>query len=89
MIGGETMYVCLDCNRLFTIPVTWRESRGEYFGYPTYEEFMGSPCCKGNYVEAKECSCCGDYITDTFIKTDDGKRYCKDCCTHMEIGDER
>lgn len=89
MIGGEAMYVCLDCSRLFTTPATWRESRGEHFGYSAYENYTGCPYCNGGFVEAYKCDCCGDYITDTFIKTDDDKRYCKDCYTHMEIGDER
>lgn len=84
------LYVCLECGHIFDEDdvITWKEYRGECFGYPAYEEFMGSPCCKENYAEAKECSCCGKYIIGSYIKTDNGDRFCEDCYVTMELGDE-
>lgn len=43
------MYICQCCGGRFETPVLWRESRGEYFGYPVYEEVLGCPYCGGSY----------------------------------------
>lgn len=45
-------------------------------------------CMSGTYAEAHECDCCGEWITGDYIKTKDGKRYCENCYTTMELGDE-
>ena len=82
------MFICCECGKMFEDIAIWREYRGECFGDPSYEELWGSPCCYGNYVEAKECSCCGEYITDTYVETYDGRRYCSECYIERELEDE-
>lgn len=47
------MYKCEECGNVFEKPVTWVEEHGE--------EWCGSPCCKEDYIEVKECDC-GEYI---------------------------
>lgn len=82
------MFVCLECRKVFTSPIRWKEDRGECFGFPSYEEYWGSPCCHSNYTEAYECDCCGKWITGDYIKTDNGERYCENCIVHYELGEE-
>ena len=49
------MYKCNDCKKTFEEVATWRESRGECFGYPAYETMWGCPFCySGDYEEVKE-----------------------------------
>lgn len=81
------MFVCCECGEIFSNYIRWKEDRGECFGFPTYEELCGSPCCGGNFVEAFKCDCCDEWITDDYIKVED-KRYCSECYTPMELGDE-
>jgi hypothetical protein len=88
MIGDEKMYVCVECGEVFSDPIRWKEDRGECFGSPSYEEYLGSPCCYSNYTEAHRCHCCDEFITGGYIKTDDDLRYCENCYRNMEIGDE-
>ena len=80
------MWICLDCNELFQDPTHYVETHG--METPPYYEWNGCPYCGGAYAEAHECDCCGSWILDNYIKTDDGKRYCANCYTTMEIGDE-
>lgn len=82
------MYVCKQCHELFEEPIKWKEDRGEHFGFLAYEEFVGSPCCLSDYVKARQCESCGDYLVDSYIKLIDGSRCCKDCYQTIEIGDE-
>lgn len=81
------MYVCLECYNTFEHPVKWEERHG--LDTPPYEQFVGSPCCYGDFTEALMCDCCGDPITtEDYITTDDGERFCEDCFRHMELGEE-
>ena len=84
------LFVCLECGHLFEEDdvAVWEESRGEYWGTPCYEEVTGCPHCKGDYVKTYRCDCCEEWITDTYIKTDDDKRYCSHCYTKIELGNE-
>ena len=83
------MYICIECGSTFEDPVNWKEDRGEYFGFPAYEEYCGSPCCRGDYTEARPCACCGEWITtETYVKTKDGDRFCENCFILMCLGDE-
>jgi formylmethanofuran dehydrogenase subunit E len=82
------MYVCKSCGNLFSEVKRWKEDRGECFGFPAYEEFVGSPCCQSGYAKARQCDSCGDYLIGSYIKLRDGSRYCEDCYQPMEIGDE-
>jgi hypothetical protein len=85
MVG---LFVSIDCGKMFPEPARWKEDRGEYFGFPTSEEFVGCPYCYGPHMEAHRCDCCDEWIVDDYIKTEDGKRYCNNCITHMELGEE-
>ena len=80
------MWICVNCGRLFEEPFHWQEDHG--LDYPPYEEHCGSPCCYDNYIEARECSCCGEYITDRYVKTYDDKRYCENCYIVMDLDEE-
>ena len=82
------LFVCIDCGKTFSEPARWTEDRGEYFGFPTCEEFVGCPYCYGAYAVAHQCDCCDEWISDDYIKTEDGRRYCNDCIMHMKLGEE-
>lgn len=47
------MFKCDECSSVFETPVEWVEEHGE--------KWSGSPCCKGDYSEVKECDC-GEYM---------------------------
>lgn len=84
MIGGKTyMFVCLDCQHLFERPRHYVETHG--LDTPPYEEFDGCPECGGAYVEAHKCDECEEWITEDYFKTDDGQRFCQNCCYHVSI----
>ena len=80
------LLVCLDCGRIFQEPKQWQECHG--LDYGPYEHFSGCPVCGGAYAETFECDGCNEFIIKEYIKTSDGKRYCNECVTHMELGDE-
>ena len=84
------MLVCLECGHIFHEDdiVVWQEDRGECFGYPSYERFSGCPHCHGNYVKVFPCACCGEYITDDYIKLANGDRICDNCYMHIKLGAE-
>lgn len=80
------MFVCTECGATFETPKRYSESHGFYT--PPYEEWSGCPSCGGNYTEAYYCDCCGNIIIDSYIKTEDGDRYCSNCFLIYEIGEE-
>ena len=80
------MFVCIECGRVFEEPVSWEEKHG--LDSPPYEELTGCPYCYGAYTEAYRCVCCDEFISDNYIKTEDDKRYCNNCFTHMKLGEE-
>ena len=83
------LFVCKHCGGIFHEPIHWKEDRGECFGFPTYEEFCGSPCCRASFATAFQCDCCGEYITtETYIKTSNDERYCEECFQCMTLGEE-
>lgn len=60
------MYICVDCGKVFDeeeISV-WHESRGVYWGEPCTEKMYGCPNCKGEFVKAKKCKICGDWLKE-------------------------
>lgn len=69
------MYKCEDCGHLFEEGEERRytESRGEYFGAPAEESYVGCPLCGGSYEPIKPCKLCETYEHDS----DD--EYCEDC----------
>ena len=81
------MFVCCECGEIFFEPIRWKEDRGECFGFSSYEELSGSPCCYGEYTTAYECDCCGEIIQSNYVKIGD-KRYCDNCFLNYELGEE-
>jgi hypothetical protein len=78
MIGGKTyMFVCLDCQHLFQDPQHYVETHG--LDTPPYEHAYGCPKCGGVYVETHKCDCCGNWIVDDCIKTNNDLWFCQDC----------
>lgn len=45
------MYRCEECGAIFETAESWKEYRGECFGYPAYETVSGCPCCRSTDVE--------------------------------------
>ena len=80
------MYICTECGFLFEDPDYWEETHG--FDYGPFESWSGCPKCGGAYVETYECDCCGEYIVESYIKTENGERICENCYTHYELGEE-
>jgi hypothetical protein len=79
------MYICLECGCLFEEPKCYYEKHG--LDCPPYEEWLGSPCCRGDYVEAYRCDYCGEYInTDTYVEVGN-KKYCEECFTIKNLED--
>lgn len=83
--------ICVECGHIFDEEdiATWKESRGEYWGEPCYEEVSGCPRCKGDYTKAIQCDCCNEWIKGDYITTEDDRRYCEDCYRPRSLGDEQ
>ena len=71
-------YVCLACGNVFEEDEikTWTESHGLDYGG---ERWSGSPCCRESYVDAYECSRCGEIITTNEYAEIGFNKYCMDC----------
>ena len=72
------MLICLECGKTFEEDEIkrWKEDRGEFWGFPSYENMSGCPRCYGAYEEAEECFECGKY----FPKYELDENYlCEDC----------
>lgn len=69
------MYKCLDCGRVFDEPISWSESRGEYWGMSCSEEVGGCPYCKGDYEEAYKCEECNGFFIEEELHSD----LCEEC----------
>ena len=80
------LFVCLECGKIFDEPKNYVEKHG--LDTPPYEEFSGSPCCAGAYTEAHRCDCCGEWITDRYVKLKSEERFCEDCFSIKELEDE-
>ena len=79
-------YVCIECGHLFDEPKRYVETHCLDCG--PYENFLGCPHCGEAYVEAHKCDCCGEYITSSYVMTDDDKRYCQDCYFVRDLADD-
>ena len=79
------MFICTDCEYLFEDPKYYVEKHG--LDTPPYEEFYGCPHCAGAFVETFKCDLCGDWIIGNYVKIDND-RYCEDCYTKYELGEE-
>ena len=80
------MLVCKECFRVFEYPEHCVNTHG--LDYGPYEEYDCCPYCGGAYVEAHECSVCGEWIVSDYIKLANGERICEECYIPMELGDE-
>ena len=71
------LYKCCECGHVFEGDevAVWTESRGEFWGFPAYEEMTGCPRCKGDYDEAVKCEVCEGYFLSEELE--DG--ICEDC----------
>lgn len=47
-------YICNECGELFEHPKIIKESRGECFGFPAFEDVAVCPYCRGDFREADE-----------------------------------
>lgn len=55
---------------------------------PPYERWEVCPECNGSsIVDAFECDCCGEYITDKYVATENGERYCSECYVIKTVAD--
>ena len=82
--------ICLDCGNVFDEcdVAVWYEDRGEYWGRPCNERISGCPRCKGDYASAYRCECCEEWIDGEYVKIGNA-RYCCNCYTHYELGEEK
>ena len=48
------MFKCGDCERLFDKPEIVRESRGEFWGMPAYEDVAICPYCGSEFIDTIE-----------------------------------
>ena len=48
------LYQCICCGRLFTVPDSFYDARGEHFGFPCAEKTGGCPYCGGAYTEVQK-----------------------------------
>lgn len=72
------MYYCDSCGAQFETPAILKESHG--MAGPPYEEVPVCPRCKEPMiVKMVQCSCCGEYTAQRYIKTCDGRIYCDEC----------
>jgi hypothetical protein len=86
MIGGNTMFVCLDCGHTFSEAKHYIEQHG--LDTPPYEEYDGCPYCGGAYTETHRCECCDEWIDGSYIKLDSGERICENCYIAYDLGEE-
>lgn len=45
------MYICENCDITFETPLAIEESRGEHFGFPSWETVYVCPMCNGDFTE--------------------------------------
>ena len=74
------MYTCLECRESFDEYRSYREPHGEIF--------LGCPDCAGAFIESIDCDICNCHISNTYFVTTSGRRYCFDCITEYELGEE-
>lgn len=69
------MLICKDCGKVIADDelITHLESRGEFWGNNCFEEIVDKCECGGEFVEAKQCQMCGEWICE------DDENVCDDC----------
>lgn len=72
------MLKCCECGKVFEDGevARWREDRGEFWGFKSYETMTGCPSCRGEYEEAEMCENCGEYFFEDEL---DENHLCEDC----------
>jgi hypothetical protein len=80
------LLVCLDCGYIFETPQHYTDTHG--MDTPPYEHFTGCPKCSGAYTQARECDCCHKWIRGEYVAISNGDRFCEDCFTKCNLGDE-
>ena len=79
------VWICLDCKETFEEPAKIEERHG--FDYGPFEVFYTCPFCGESFATAYQCAACGEIITDSYIKIDHD-RYCSNCYSCYDLGDE-
>ena len=78
-------YTCLDCGYEFDEPYELVERHG--LDSPPFEKWLVCPACGGAYTHTHLCDCCGQRITDRYLRVDNGDEYCEDCVTEYNLGE--
>ena len=55
---------------------------------PPYENFTACPVCASAFVPVVCCDHCGNIILGEYVEIKDGKRYCDECYTLLDIADQ-
>lgn len=53
-IREKEIYRCKKCGEIFFYVDSIKESRGEWFGFPSYEEIAVSPCCNREFYDLEK-----------------------------------
>ena len=69
-------YTCVECYISFDEPKEFCESHGE--------NYDACPTCGGDYRQSRFCDACARRMTNDYIKTTAGHRFCGRC--YVEIG---
>lgn len=75
------MYICNECELVFSRPKTYREDRTPYGGPPEHgfiETYSGCPSCGGHYEEVTNCTRCNEYIS---VESSDP--FCSECVNEL------
>ena len=80
------MFACLNCGYTFETPRHWEEHHGLEHG--TFEKWSGCPECGESYVETYRCEECGEWVAGPYVKLSDGRRFCEECHTVYDLGEE-
>lgn len=73
------MFICDNCGALLESTISIHEYHDELDDRPV-EEYHGCPYCKSDQVfEAVQCSLCGRYVINDYVKLKDGTIACSDC----------
>lgn len=81
------MYACTECGNLFEAPTCAVDQHG--LDSPPYEESEACPVCfESAFIEAFECTECGEYIAGRYIRTEAGLNICDDCYVGRHITED-
>ncbi len=77
----DTMYICVDCKRIFYEPAVIRHGYEEYWGaVVALPDGSGCPYCRSEEVEiACQCAECDGYFLREDLTELEGALLCQDC----------